>query len=145
MLEKLRVEITKKYRGQIYLPADLPRLHGVEQRLTEAFRQVLANGLHHNLHALPTVEVKVTGDEDSHHFTIQDNGVGLPADKFEAAFDLLTRFEGGQDTTASGTGLSLSRKIITDHGGDIEFTESTVQQGSTVTIRLPSRSPINAS
>ena len=143
MLEKLRIEVTKKYRGQIYLPVDLPRLHGDEERLTEAFRQVIANGLHHNLHPMPTVEIKVKGDEEWHHFTIQDNGVGLPADKFEAAFDLLTRFESGQDTTASGTGLSLSRKIITDHGGGIEFTESKVQQGSTVTIRLPSRGALN--
>ncbi len=36
-----------------------------------------------------------------------------------------------------GLGLSISHRIVTQHGGDIEATSDGANQGSTFTVRLP--------
>lgn len=63
---------------------------------------------------------------------VQDNGPGIPAATLARVFDpfFTTRAQG------SGLGLSICQTIIREHGGVIAI-ESTVGQGTTVTIDLP--------
>jgi two-component system, NtrC family, nitrogen regulation sensor histidine kinase GlnL len=63
---------------------------------------------------------------------VQDNGPGIPAATLARVFDpfYTTRAQG------SGLGLSICQTIVREHGGVIAI-ESTVGQGTTVTIDLP--------
>lgn len=65
----------------------------------------------------------------------QDTGVGIPPAQVEAVFTPFwtTKPKG------TGLGLALTHKIIEEHGGSIHLT-SAVDQGTTVTVRLPSAS-----
>lgn len=64
--------------------------------------------------------------------TVRDSGVGIPADQLD---DLFTPFFTTK-RNGNGLGLSLTHKIIEDHGGSIHVA-SEVGQGTEVTVRLP--------
>lgn len=70
--------------------------------------------------------------DDSLEILIADNGKGIPEDKKKRIFDLYytTRNDG------TGIGLSITQKIIEQHGGTISF-ESRVNEGTIFKIVLP--------
>jgi signal transduction histidine kinase len=64
---------------------------------------------------------------------VEDNGVGIPPDQIENIFNIFTSNKGGRGT---GLGLSVSRKIIREHGGTIRV-ESDPGSGSRFLLELP--------
>jgi signal transduction histidine kinase len=64
-----------------------------------------------------------------------DTGCGMPPEVLENIFEpFFTRSRTGEGT---GLGLTISHRIITQHGGEIEATSPGPGQGSTFTVRLP--------
>ncbi len=63
---------------------------------------------------------------------IKDNGIGIPKEIIPKIFDFMFSTK----PTGSGLGLSIAKKIITDHQGDITV-ESELNRGSTFRIRIP--------
>jgi signal transduction histidine kinase len=70
--------------------------------------------------------------------TVEDTGVGIPADKIEAIFQPFTQVESGYTRTHGGTGLGLtiSRRLARLMGGDLTV-ESREGQGSRFILWLP--------
>ena len=67
--------------------------------------------------------------------TVADNGCGMTPDVQEHLFEpFFTRRRGGQGI---GLGLSITYRIVADHGGAIEAHSAGVGQGSTFYVRLP--------
>jgi signal transduction histidine kinase len=66
---------------------------------------------------------------------VQDNGRGIPAEQMEELFDPAFRVEQGRVATTHW-GLFITRTIVTEHGGHIEF-DSKEGQGTTARILLP--------
>ncbi|WP_086619883.1 sensor histidine kinase [Erythrobacter tepidarius] len=62
--------------------------------------------------------------------TIEDNGVGLPADRERIIEPYVTTREKG-----TGLGLAIVNKIVDEHGGDMSFA-STPSGGTRVTLRF---------
>ena len=75
--------------------------------------------------------VQDTGDSVC-RIEVQDNGMGIPADRRD---DVFTPFF---TTKSSGTGLGLAvaHQIVTEHGGEIEFT-SEQNVGTTFVVAMP--------
>jgi two-component system, NtrC family, sensor kinase len=66
---------------------------------------------------------------------LEDTGCGMTPDVLENIFEpFFTRSRTGKGT---GLGLTISHRIITQHGGEIEAASSGTGQGSTFTVRLP--------
>ncbi len=65
--------------------------------------------------------------------TIEDNGVGIPAEDLDKIF---TIFVSGKGSRGTGLGLPVSRKILQEHGGNIHVS-STVGQGSRFMLEFP--------
>jgi signal transduction histidine kinase len=71
--------------------------------------------------------------------TFQDTGCGMTPEVLENIFEpFFTRSRTGKGT---GLGLTISHRIVTGHGGEIEARSAGPRQGSTFTVRLPLRGP----
>ena len=70
----------------------------------------------------------------------------IPASELEKIFDPLHRIEGDRPVAPRenlGLGLYITDRIVAAHGGTIDV-ESSEQDGTTFTIRLPKRVPTAA-
>jgi signal transduction histidine kinase/pSer/pThr/pTyr-binding forkhead associated (FHA) protein len=67
---------------------------------------------------------------------VVDNGPGIPGGAIDEIFKPFVSTKGSRGT---GLGLSVSRKILREHGGDI-VVQSVVDKGSKFTLRIPMKS-----
>jgi signal transduction histidine kinase len=114
-------------------PHKLP-VEGDRDLLLRAFENLIDNSLKYtNTDAL--VEINLSADNSTCQLCIKDNGIGISSDYLPTRlFEPMVR---GQATGAgSGLGLSIVKKIIEMHHGDIRV-ESTVNIGTTMFISLP--------
>jgi PAS domain S-box-containing protein len=115
---------------------NLPPLKGNFQRL----EQVMINLIQNACQALPDSQkgifVTVTFDKYRSIILIQvrDEGMGIPPDKLMNVTDPF--FTTKHDSGGVGLGLSISSRIVEEHGGSMHFT-SEIGTGTTVEIMLP--------
>jgi len=76
-------------------------------------------------------------DEDDHLvISVTDTGQGIAADEVPHVFEKYRRARSHGAVEGTGLGLYIVKAIIDAHGGDVEV-QSTIEAGSTFTIRLP--------
>lgn len=115
---------------------DLPPVRGNIHRL----EQVIINLLLNAGQALPdrsrSVEISIVHHPESrcNAIVVQDQGVGIRDEHLQMITDpfFTTRRELG----GTGLGLSVSSRIVQEHGGTLHF-KSKLGSGTTVTIELP--------
>ena len=80
------------------------------------------------------------------YLTVDDTGIGIPADKIESIFQPFTQVESGYTRTHGGTGLGLtiSRRLARLMGGDLTVV-SREGHGSRFTLWLPAPAGLRTS
>jgi hypothetical protein len=115
---------------------DLPVLKGNFQRL----EQVMINLIQNACQALPDnnrgIYISTAYDQNNSNIvvTIRDEGVGMPPETVEHIMDPF--FTTKHDAGGIGLGLSISSRIVEEHGGTLRFS-SEPGAGTTATITLP--------
>lgn len=109
---------------------------------SEAIHRAILNVLHNAIDAVANisdgwVDVSLTFAREWVAIEIRDNGVGIPPEDLQRIFSV---FESSKGNRGTGLGLPVSRKILQEHGGDIEVT-SQIGQGSCFRLALPNRTP----
>lgn len=85
------------------------------------------------------VHVKIWKAQSRLHFSVADSGIGIQPHELDKVFERFTdihREKSQQTANSVGIGLSLTRKLVHLHGGDI-MVESTPGRGSTFTFWIP--------
>ncbi|MGO2345059.1 MAG: aerobic respiration two-component sensor histidine kinase ArcB [Providencia sp.] len=104
-------------------------------------RQVLWNLIGNAVKFTQQGEVKLSiwrEADDKLFFRVQDSGIGIPQDELDKIFAMYYQVKdsaGGRSATGTGIGLSVSRRLAQNMGGDI-LVESQVGQGSTFTLSI---------
>ncbi len=90
--------------------------------------------------ALGRIQFRVFENEQEIHFSITDDGPGIPEDKLDRIFDKFYQIESGTGRKVKGLGLGLAlvKGIVESHGGTVRAT-SRVGEGTTVTATFPLR------
>ncbi|MGL5873863.1 MAG: ATP-binding protein [Xenococcaceae cyanobacterium] len=125
------------------------RAHCINFQITNDSRQVIldANLLHYILSNLlgnalkysaedTSVDFKINRDRRQIIFIIQDRGIGIPTSEQQFLFESFYRADNVGDVGGSGLGLSIVKKAIDLHGGEIAI-ESELGVGTTAIVKLP--------
>jgi len=104
------------------------------------FYNIIGNAIKFNRSQQPQVSLWAEESPDSWAFFIQDNGIGIPADKKDQIFEPFKRLHSVQEFAGTGVGLASCRKIIERHGGEIGLV-SELGKGTTFCFRLPKTQP----
>jgi signal transduction histidine kinase len=117
-------------------PDDLPWLIFDPEGISRAVLNVVSNALDAvENRPDPFVEIRVVADLEAKlvRIVVSDNGQGMDAETLATVFNLFVSTKGSRGT---GLGLTVSRKILREHGGDIQAT-SAPGEGSTFTLEFP--------
>ncbi|MFV1967420.1 MAG: ATP-binding protein [Pirellulaceae bacterium] len=114
----------------------LPPCRGDEIQINQVFTNLLDNALKY-LDPVRPGAIRVSGEERSRKvvYRIEDNGVGIPAEHQDAIYELFHRLDVHRGT-GEGVGLTIIRRILDRHGGNI-WVESEPGKGSRFFVSLP--------
>jgi light-regulated signal transduction histidine kinase (bacteriophytochrome) len=120
--------------------SSLPVIEAVETEMQQLFQNLVSNALkYHNGKALQ-VEVGCTEEDQSWKFYVKDNGLGIDNKYFEKIFVIFQRLHNKSEYSGTGIGLSVCKKIVNRHGGEIWVT-SELGKGSTFYFTIPKTQP----
>ncbi len=111
-------------------------INGDEQLLLSAVTNIMENGCKYS----PDRSVRVFLSHDEKHISIgfTDNGPGIAEDEIERIFESFYRSKSTASVRGHGIGLSLAKKIIDIHHGEISV-YSRPGEGTTITLSFPAR------
>ncbi|HET8843320.1 MAG TPA: ATP-binding protein, partial [Ktedonobacteraceae bacterium] len=120
----------------VLCPSELPLVYVDQQMWEKIMLNLLSNAFKYTFHGMIMVRLERKGS--AVEVSVQDTGVGIPAEALPHMFERFHRVKGTQGRTFEGTGIGLSLvyELVKLHGGTIHVT-STLGQGSTFTISLP--------
>ena len=104
--------------ASIFVMDDLPLVLADPAQLRLVFQNVLSNAIKF-CETAPRIEVSASVSDAWCQVAVDDNGVGIPVDQRERAFQLFKRLSGGARAEGTGLGLAICRRIVERHGGKI--------------------------
>lgn len=123
--------------AQIRLPDTLPTVFYPEVRLTQIFSNLLSNALKFIPAGRPPhIEIEWEPLDRHFRFTVRDNGIGIAAEHFSRIFEIFKRLHTREDYPGTGAGLTIVKKIVESHGGQIGL-ESEPGSGSAFWFTIP--------
>jgi signal transduction histidine kinase len=115
----------------------LPSVEGAPVLLYQLFYNLINNSLKFSKADTPCIITIIANIGNSHTgITVSDNGIGFDQDQAERIFDTFTRLNTKDRYEGTGLGLSLCKKIVHRHGGEISASGKK-GEGAVFHIRLP--------
>ena len=119
-------------------PDSLPEITGDRERIEQVVVNILSNAVKYTPSGGHIRLAACDGEKNTVRITVQDDGIGIPAEDVPRLFERFYRVDKARSRAAGGTGLGLAiaKEIVEKHGGHIELA-SEYGKGTTVHITLP--------
>lgn len=129
--ENARVSLTAEYAS------DVPALSLDPARINQVLRNLLSNAAKFTPPG-GSITVTTRAVHNGCAIGIRDTGVGIAPENMAKALELFGQVDGelSRKYEGCGLGLPMSKMLVESHGGTLRI-DSTVGQGTTVTITLP--------
>jgi PAS domain S-box-containing protein len=116
---------------------DLPRVGLPEDDLRQVFQSLIENAIQYRKADIaPRVEVTALRKSAEWIFSVQDNGIGIPAEYTQQIFGVFQRLHGAGPYGSIGMGLAICQKIVEHYGGCI-WVDSQLGVGSIFRFSVP--------
>ncbi len=147
---ELTHEVARRFETQaqavgVALTVDAPgavRGRWDRMRVEQVLTNLLSNALKYGRGA--PVDVRVRAEEAGARLEVQDRGIGIAPEDAPRIFERFERAVSSRHYGGLGLGLFITRQLVQALGGHISVA-SAPGQGSTFTVRLPARTPEQAS
>jgi signal transduction histidine kinase len=106
-------------------------------------KQVVLNLVSNALESMEaggTLRIDVSEGTDHVEIAFADDGCGMTPEVLENLFEPF--FTQRRDGKGTGLGMSISHRIVNDHGGTIEASSEGPGRGSTIRVHLPRRAAV---
>ncbi len=126
-------------RAGLTLRLDSPQVLTEVRADPPRLEQVLVNLIHNAVKFTdPGGEVVLSAQAEPGfvRFSVQDTGVGIPADDLERIFERFYKADRARSSGGTGLGLSIARHVVEAHGGKI-WAESVEGRGSKFHFTIP--------
>ncbi|MGL5100638.1 MAG: sensor histidine kinase, partial [Fusobacteriaceae bacterium] len=116
-------EMVKKKNGEVIyeIEENLSEIITDFDKLLMILKNLLENGFIYNNSPTPQVKLSMLERNDWYHFSVKDNGIGIPQDRLANIFDRFYRVDEARTSNIAGTGLGLSivKECVKNLGGEI--------------------------
>jgi signal transduction histidine kinase/ActR/RegA family two-component response regulator len=128
--------------GEHALRLDVPdtpiALAADRHRLSQVFSNLLNNAVKYSDAGQP-IDVRVRSDGESVEVCVQDRGIGLRSEDARAIFELFTQVDTSVERARGGLGIGLTlvKRIVEMHGGEVQAESAGLGEGCRFIVRLP--------
>ena len=123
---------------ELQMPSQPLSIEGDRTRLAQIFANLLHNAAKYTgTGGYITLSLAHEGDEAV--VRVRDNGIGLAPESLASIFDMFVQVDRSLERAQAGlgVGLTLSRQLVTLHGGSLGVKSEGAGKGSEFTVRLP--------
>jgi len=115
---------------------EMPAVSGDKTRLVEVYQNLIENAIKFmGDQQSPRIHIGSRQEDGKTCFFVSDNGIGI-ADEYHAlVFELFERL--GQEVEGTGVGLTLVKRIVEVHGGEIWIESGGLGHGCSILFTLP--------
>jgi light-regulated signal transduction histidine kinase (bacteriophytochrome) len=131
--QNLKVTIEES-EATVSVPTTAVSVMGDQSQLVQLFQNLIENGIKYNT-GDPVVDVSVIDHDGMVTFEVADNGIGMEPGQTDDIFEVFQRLHTREEFDGAGIGLSICRKIVDRHDGEIDL-ESSPGEGSTFSVTL---------
>ncbi len=126
---------------RLELAAGLPAANSDQGKIKQILINLVSNAVKFTQQG--SVTLRIQGDAESIRMSVEDTGLGIPADQLASAFDKFQQARQAIKTAVKGTGLGLSicKRFAELLGGTLTA-QSVEGKGSTFTLSIP-REPVS--
>lgn len=111
----------------------MPTLNADAEQLTQLFCIIIDNAVKFQpTEQKPVIKISATQKENYWQFTIQDNGIGIDSKYQDKIFKLFSRLHTDDEYKGIGIGLTLAKKIVKRHGGEIWYEKTPATMSGTI-------------
>lgn len=131
----LRINIEEK-KLRIVNTRPLPEIIANKEMMILLFHHVISNALKYKGDKDPIIEITHNINKENILLSFKDNGIGIDEIFQNKIFDIFRRLHNNDTHKGTGIGLTICKKIVGLHTGNIWF-KSTLGQGTTFFVELP--------
>lgn len=148
VLNDLELVIEQK-KAKVYSTA-LPTIKAIPQQMHQLFYNLINNALKFSKQDVePEIQITaaIAADHETEQhalekgktyvaLTFKDNGIGFDQQNADRIFALFQRLHGKHEYSGTGIGLSLVKKVVTNHGGQV-WAQGKLDEGAEFVVLLP--------
>ena len=110
---------------------ELPEIYCDELQIRQLFQNLISNAIKFRSESAPIIKISAERADRHWLFKVEDNGIGIDMKFKDQVFQIFSRLHSQDKYPGSGIGLSICKKILERHGGQI-WLESASGQGTTI-------------
>lgn len=138
MAQRLAIVAAKKKISIRSQTSPMPQIAGDGDRLVQVFTNLIGNAIKYTPSG-GQINISTAVANGGVEIVIKDNGIGIPAEDLPRIFERFYQVDKSRGPKrGTGLGLAITHEIVLAHGGKIRLESAGVNQGTTVTVWLPS-------
>ncbi len=134
-LDQISAKVYNKVPEDIQIDADTLRLQ-------EVLNNLISNAVKYRSHEC-LIEIDAVQTDTDIKVSVKDNGIGMNENQLSHVFTEFYKADPARhDFTSTGLGLSICKRIIEMHGGNIGVSSEGLNRGTTFFFTIPNRNSV---